>query len=149
MWKYYRNSIARDGFIVMLKKPVILDTCAIAYLFLSDELDTKHQVSNDLVSYIEDNGAVILSISFAELECLTRKSYNPLTSSDVDELYSELSKAFDIIDIDTDLWLEAVRFDWEHKDLADRLIVAYAKYYNYPIATSDLKIKSFYKSTMI
>lgn len=133
----------------MLKKPVILDTCAIAYLFLSDELDTKHQVSNDLVSYIEDNGAVILSISFAELECLTRKSYNPLTSSDVDELYSELSKAFDIIDIDTDLWLEAVRLDWEHKDPADRLIVAYAKYYNYSIATTDLKIKSFYNSTMI
>ncbi len=61
----------------------------------------------------------------------------------VDELYLELSKAFDIIDIDTDLWLEAVRLDWEHKDSADRLIVAYAKYYNYSIATSDLKNKKF------
>lgn len=133
----------------MLRKPVVLDTCAIAYLFLSDELDTKHQVSDELISYVEDNGAVILSISFAELECLTRKSYNSLSSSDVDELYSELSKAFDIVDIDSDLWLEAVRLDWEHKDPADRLIVAYAKYYNYPIATSDLKIKNYYNNTII
>jgi PIN domain nuclease of toxin-antitoxin system len=133
----------------MLKKPVVLDTCAVAYLFLSDELDTKHQVSRELISYIEDNGAVILSISFAELECLTKKNYNSLNSSDINELYSDLSKSFDIVDIDTDLWLEAVRLEWDHKDPADRLIVAYAKYYNYPIATSDLKIKSFYNSTMI
>jgi len=133
----------------MLKKPVVLDTCALAYLFLSDELDTKYQVSDELLSYIEDNGAVILSISFAELECLTRKSYNSLSSADVDELYSELSKIFDIIDVDTDLWLEAVRLEWDHKDPADRLIVAYAKYYNYPIATSDLKIKSYYNNTTI
>lgn len=133
----------------MLRKPVVLDTCAIAYLFLSDELDTKHQVSNKLLSYIEDNGAIILSISFAELECLTRKSYNSLSSEDVNELYSELSEAFDIVDIDTDLWLEAVRQDWDHRDPADRLIVAFAKYYNYPIATSDLKIKNYYDNTMI
>ena len=133
----------------MLKKPVVLDTCAIAYLFLSDELDTKHQVSSELISYIEDNGAVILSISFAELECLTRKNYNSLNSSDINELYSDLSKSFDIVDIDTDLWLEAIRLDWEHKDPADRLIVAYAKYYNYPIATSDLKIKNYYNSIII
>lgn len=133
----------------MLRKPVVLDTCAIAYLFLSDELDTKHNISKDLLSYIEDNGAVILSISFAELECLTRKSYNSLSSEDVDELYKELSRAFDVIDISSDLWLEAVRLEWEHKDPADRLIVAYAKYYNYPVATSDLKIKSYYKNTII
>lgn len=133
----------------MLRKPVVLDTCAIAYLFLSDELDTKHQISKELLSYIEDNGAVILSISFAELECLTRKDYNSLVSSDVNELYSELSKVFEIIDIDTDLWLEAVRLEWDHKDPADRLIVSYAKYYNYPIATSDLKIKSYYNNIII
>ncbi|MBK2027380.1 PIN domain-containing protein [Allofrancisella guangzhouensis] len=133
----------------MLRKPIILDTCAIAYLFLSDELDTKHQVSDGLLSYIENHGAVILSISFAELECLTRKSYNSLSSLDVNELYSELSKIFEIVDIDTDLWLEAVRLEWDHKDPADRLIVAYAKYYNYPIATSDLKIKSYYSNTII
>lgn len=133
----------------MLRKPVVLDTCAIAYLFLSGELDTKHNISNDLLSYIEDNGAVILSISFVELECLTRKNYNSLSSEDVDELYKELSKVFDVIDISVDLWLEAVRLEWEHKDPADRLIVAYAKYYNYPVATSDLKIKNYYKNTII
>jgi PIN domain nuclease of toxin-antitoxin system len=52
------------------------------------------------------------------------------------------------VPVDTDLWLESLDLDWEHRDPADRLIVALAKQRNLPILTADNLIREYYPSVI-
>lgn len=123
---------------------VILDTCAII-----DINTTKPQISSKVLDKIEQ-GAYVLSISFAEIACKIKlkKLKMNLTS---DELYDKLLQipAIDIIKIGVEEWLESIDLDWEeNRDPADRLIVAFAKRKKIPIVSSDEKIKSYYKQVI-
>ena len=54
-----------------------------------------------------------------------------------------------IIPIELDIWLKALALKWQHKDPVDRVIVAIATKYSYPIITSDKIIGRFYNNVMI
>ena len=43
-----------------------------------------------------------------------------------------------------EIWLQSMEMDWEHKDPADRIIVATAKVLGCPLVTSDRRIREFY-----
>ncbi len=43
-----------------------------------------------------------------------------------------------------DIWLKTVALDWDHRDPADRVIVATAMLNNCPLVTSDGPIRQFY-----
>lgn len=46
--------------------------------------------------------------------------------------------------VDTDTWITNVELDWQHKDPADRTIVALAQLVGASLVTSDRRILEFY-----
>lgn len=122
---------------------VVLDTCAIIELCRS-----KPALSSEALATI-DQGAVILSISFAEIACKIKigKLYIGMSSEELLSHYKALPR-IDIIDISADLWHKAISLDWKHKDPADRIIVAYAVENMCSIVTSDKLITAFYKKVI-
>lgn len=122
---------------------VILDTCAIIEL-----LRPQPSISEKVIYQIEKE-ATLLSISFAEIACKVSRNLLSLGSTTVLELYHAYREipAVQIIDINTEHWLESIFLDWpiekknapskQHKDPADRLLLSFALKYKIPIITTD------------
>ena len=49
---------------------------------------------------------------------------------------------------DERIWLKNLELDWDHKDPADRTIVATAMLLSSPLVTSDRIVKQFYAETV-
>ena len=49
-----------------------------------------------------------------------------------------------ILSVDWATWLESVSLDWEHRDPADRAIVALARIHGCGLVTSDEEMRRFY-----
>jgi PIN domain nuclease of toxin-antitoxin system len=69
---------------------------------------------------------------------------------DIDDYVATLkrSEVVRIIPIDEEIWLDSVKLEWEHRDPADRVVVAIAKKNQAAIITADQKIASFYSSVI-
>lgn len=52
----------------------------------------------------------------------------------------------EIVAVDTETWLRNVALEWEHRDPADRTIVATAELRGCPLLTSDARILAFYRA---
>lgn len=119
---------------------VILDTCAIL-----EVLKTSPSFSSKTWRLIDD-GAYMMSISFAEIACKVKTGKLEMSVS-TRELFQRFSdiEAIEIIDIGTKEWLDSIELIWEeNKDPADRLITAFAIKNELPIVTTDKKIAKFY-----
>ena len=121
---------------------VVLDTCALIELCCE-----KSSMSEKAVQKI-DKGAYILSISFAEIEC---KCKLKKLEMDIDTvtLYDQFQHipGVKIVDISVPDWLRAVNLDWDaNNDPVDRLITAFAMHHQLSIATSDKRIRKYYKN---
>jgi PIN domain nuclease of toxin-antitoxin system len=55
----------------------------------------------------------------------------------------EQSAVVELIPVDTKIWLRSLALPWEHRDPADRVIVATALLLNVPVLTRDETIRSF------
>jgi PIN domain nuclease of toxin-antitoxin system len=124
---------------------VILDTSALLYWTLDpDQLSSKAQKSID-----EAERIVISSISIWEigLKVKRQKLLIPLT---VEEYVQRLQRleALEILPVDVQDWLENMSLQWEHRDPADRAIVAVATRFNSPLVTSDSIIREFYSQAV-
>ncbi len=126
--------------------PVILDTCAIIYLF-----QKKQIICSEVIKKIE-NSAIILSISFAEIACkikLNKLHFESLAMPDLVKIIENLDH-MKLIDINTTMWLDAVNMEWpENRDPVDKLIVSYAKKRKLSIVTSDQKMSAFYEHCLL
>jgi PIN domain nuclease of toxin-antitoxin system len=60
----------------------------------------------------------------------------------------QASDVIQIIPIDENIWLDSVKLKWEHRDPADRVIVAIAEQYQASVITADKKIADFYSSVI-
>jgi PIN domain nuclease of toxin-antitoxin system len=54
----------------------------------------------------------------------------------------------EILPVDVKTWLENLSLDWEHRDPADRTIVATAQILNAGLVTSEKRIAQFYNQTI-
>jgi PIN domain nuclease of toxin-antitoxin system len=66
----------------------------------------------------------------------------------VEESGEELIVYQNEIPVDETIWMENLSLDWEHKDPADRTIVATAHLRKLPIITTDRRIKDLYPNTI-
>jgi PIN domain nuclease of toxin-antitoxin system len=57
-------------------------------------------------------------------------------------------EALQIRPVDVQAWLDNLELDWEHRDPADRTIVATAARLGCPLVSSDSKIAAFYPQTV-
>ena len=67
----------------------------------------------------------------------------PLPVRDYAERLARIARV-DIIPVDTEVWLTNLELPWDHRDPADRTLVATAMVNSRPLVTSDRTIRAFY-----
>jgi PIN domain nuclease of toxin-antitoxin system len=88
---------------------------------------------------------VISAISIWEIALKVKRGRLDLLSSVEDYVSSlETLHALEIRPVDVQTWLDNVALVWDHRDPADRTIVATAMRLNCPLLTSDRVIADYY-----
>lgn len=100
-------------------------------------------------SFSKDNPAVISAISIWEIGIKVNKKKLEI-GIDFKEYADRLKRLnfIEIIPVDIDILIENIYLEWDHRDPADRTIVATAKIKQLPIITKDHIIQSFYEKTI-
>ncbi len=121
---------------------IILDTAALLYWTLDPaKLSIKARQA------IEQAGRILISsISVWEIALKVKrgKLVLPLSIPDYVERLQRLDM-LEIAPVDVQTWIENVNLPWEHRDPADRTIVALAARLGCPIVTSDGIIGEYYQ----
>ena len=124
---------------------IVLDTSALLFWTLDpDSLSPNAKQAIDQAERI-----VISSISVWEiaLKVKRQKLVIPLAISD----YADRLQRFgtlEILPVDDKSWLDNVDLPWEHRDPADRTIVALATRFDCSLVTSDRVIADYYPGTV-
>jgi PIN domain nuclease of toxin-antitoxin system len=124
---------------------IVLDTSVLIYA----AVDTA-SLSVRANQAIEEADRIILSsISIWEIGLKVKLQKLELPFS-MNELVSKLQEIdrFEIAPVTEVTWLKNVELEWDHKDPADRTIVATAMLLNCPIVSNDIRIRQFYSSTI-
>jgi PIN domain nuclease of toxin-antitoxin system len=92
---------------------------------------------------------VISSISVWEIALKVKrgKLILPLTIPDYVARLQQL-ETLEILPVDVQTWLENLELDWDHRDPADRTVVALASRFGCPLVTSDQTIAGYYPETV-
>ncbi|MCA9917565.1 MAG: type II toxin-antitoxin system VapC family toxin [Anaerolineales bacterium] len=124
---------------------LVLDTSALLYKTLFPQKLTPYaQETIDAADKL-----AISSISIWEIGIKAQKGKLelPLPLAEFVEALKKVDN-FEIVPVDTAVWLENLALDWEHRDPADRTIVATARLLNCPLVTSDIAIRDFYDASI-
>lgn len=124
---------------------VVLDTSALLFW----TLDPDNLTQNAKQAIEKADKILVSSISVWEiaLKVKRQKLVIPLTIADYVERLMRL-EALDILAVDVQTWLDNLNLAWEHRDPADRTIVALATRFNCPLITSDGVIANYYPMTI-
>jgi len=123
---------------------IVLDTSALLFWTLDPT-----QLSAKAKQAIEQADRIIISsISVWEiaLKVKRNKIVIPLTIADYVERLTRL-ESLEILAVDVQTWLDNLDLLWEHRDPADRTIVALATRFGCPLVTSDRAIAGYYSKT--
>ncbi len=126
---------------------VVLDTCALIWWTLDPEMLSPAAAAT--CDRIGMQGGAISSISIWEVGIKIKQGKLDIGMSV--EAYADRLKrigGLDIIPVDEAIWLANLSLDWEHRDPADRTIVATALQKDAALVTKDDIIRSFYPKTI-
>ena len=124
---------------------LVFDTAALLYWTLDPE-----KLSGEARKAIEeDDRFLISSISVWEIALKVKrgKLQLPLPLGDYVERLLRL-EALEIQPVDVQTWLDNLELDWDHRDPADRTIVAVAMRLGCPLVSSDARIANFFPQTI-
>lgn len=124
---------------------VVLDTSAVLYWTLDpDQLTMAARQAIDGADRL-----VISSISVWEIGLKVKrgKLTIPLSIPEYVDRLDRLDK-LEILPVNVRTWLENLDLKWEHRDPADRTVVATARLLGCPLIASDKRIASFYDETV-
>ncbi len=95
------------------------------------------------------NQGFISSISLWELGIKIKNKKLDI-GMDIDSYLNKLEQLsyLTILPVDTTIWLKNLKLDWDHRDPADRTIVASASYKKAHLITKDQTIRQFYKKSI-
>ena len=105
---------------------MLLDTCALLWWTLDPEqLSDSAAIACERIS---DNNAFISAISIWEIGIKIKKGKLDI-GMDLREYLNRLNllDVLKIIPVDENIWVENIFLEWDHRDPADRTIVATAK----------------------
>jgi PIN domain nuclease of toxin-antitoxin system len=124
---------------------IVLDTSALIYW----TLDPRQLSPRATQTINAAERIVVSSISIWEigLKVKRQKLALPLAIPDYVTRLERL-ESFEILPVDVQTWLDNLALPWEHRDPADRTIVALAVRFGCPLITSDAVIASFYPQTI-
>ena len=126
---------------------VFLDTHALIWWTLDPEKLSKKASLRS--SKIHQTGAFISSISIWEIGIKIKNGGIDIGMS-VEEYLFRIKdlNCIDIVPVDEQIWIESIALKWDHKDPADRVIVATAMMKSLPLISKDEKISAFYRNTI-
>ena len=121
---------------------IALDTHALLWWALDP--DQLSQTAKRTLSEMETSGGVVSSISIWELGVKVKRGHLDIGMS-IDEFARRIehSGTVTVIPVDTTVWLRSLALPWEHRDPADRVIVATALLHSVPLLTKDHAIHAF------
>ena len=127
---------------------IILDTCALIWWSLDPDL-LSVSAKNLCDEMEQKKNGLVASISLWEIALKVKKNKLDL-GIDLNVYINTLfrSDVIQIIPIDVDLWVNSVNLNWDHRDPADRVVVALADKYQAELITKDTIIKNFYSLTV-
>ncbi len=120
---------------------VLLDTSTLVFWTLDPERLT--QTAEQAITNADR--VCLSSISIWEIGIKVRKDklVLPLSIRDFAENLERIDRV-EVLPVDVRIWIGNLELDWDHRDPADRTIVATAKLHNCPLVTSDAIILNFY-----
>ena len=120
---------------------VLLDTSTLVFWTLDPERLT--QTAEQAITNADR--VCLSSISIWEIGIKVRKDklVLPLSIRDFAENLERIDRV-EVLPVDVRTWIGNLELDWDHRDPADRTIVATAKLHNCPLVTSDAIILNFY-----
>ena len=125
----------------------LLDTCAL--LWWSFEPNKLSPDAYDSCGSICNEGGCISAISIWEIGLKIKKGSLDIKENLADYVHRlKKIRNVQIIPVDEIIWMQNLSLEWEHRDPADRTIVATAKLRNLPIITKDPLIRNFYPKTI-
>ena len=128
---------------------IILDTCALIWWSLDpDKLSPKAKQTCDQMEQLKNGIVPSTAIWEIAIKVKNRKLDLGINLDDYIVALQE-SDVIQIIPIDENIWLESVKLKWEHRDPADRVVVAMAEQYQAFVITADQKIADFYSSVIL
>lgn len=122
---------------------LVLDTSALFYW----TLDPLQLSATARQAIQEADRLLVSSISIWEIALKVKRGTLQIPLS-IEQYVAKLQRAaqLEILPMDTTTWLESVALDWEHRDPADRVIVALARQLKLPLVSNDRKIASFFSN---
>jgi PIN domain nuclease of toxin-antitoxin system len=121
---------------------LVLDTCALLWLTLAP----KSLSARAPKAIAEADKLVVCSVSIWEIGIKWKNGRIDLGISFEDYVARVgRCKDFEMIPVDAGLWARSVLLPWEHRDPADRLIVALASDLNATIVTADGAMKKHFE----
>jgi PIN domain nuclease of toxin-antitoxin system len=124
---------------------IVLDTSALLFWTLDPvQLSAQANLAIEKADHL-----IVSSISVWEIALKVKRGKLdlPLSISNYVEGLDRLER-LEILSVDVQTWLDNLRLDWDHRDPADRTIVAIAERLDCPLVTSDHIIADFYPKTV-
>ena len=124
---------------------IVLDTSAL--LFWTLHRERLSEAASVAIS--EAERVLVSSISIWEIGIKVGRGglSIPLPVREYAERLEQLARV-DILPVDTEIWLTNLDLQWDHRDPADRSIVATAVVNSCPLVTSDRTIRAFYSRSI-
>jgi PIN domain nuclease of toxin-antitoxin system len=121
---------------------ILLDTHALLWWALDP--DQLSESAARVLNEMEQRGGFASSISIWEIGIKAKRGKLELGIS-IDEFARRVERtaAVQLVPVDTTTWLRSLALPWEHRDPADRVIVATALLNDVPILTKDELIREF------
>jgi PIN domain nuclease of toxin-antitoxin system len=120
---------------------IVLDTSAL--LFWTLDPAQLSRLANQEIA--KTDRILISSISVWEIGLKVKrgKLHMPLSVPEYVERLQKLDR-LEILPVDIQGWLDNLELSWEHRDPADRTIVALAERLDCPLITSDQRMAGYY-----
>lgn len=121
---------------------IVLDTHALLWWALDPE--KLSETATRRTVEMEAAGGYASAISIWELGVKIRAGKLEI-GMPIEELARRLHRGgvVELVPVDTTIWLKSLSLDWDHRDSADRVIVATALAKGLPLLTKDDAIRSF------
>ena len=126
---------------------LLLDTCALLWYSLDDKkLSARAKLECEK---IPRTGGFVSAISIWEIG-LKIKNKKLDINTNIADFVKRLRRmgTIEIIPVDENIWLKNLALDWNHRDPADRTIVATAILKQLTIITSDKIILDYYDNVL-
>ena len=124
---------------------IVLDTSALIFWTLD-----RARLSEAAAQAISGTDRIALSsISIWEIGIKVKRErlFIPVSIQEFTDKLETIDRV-EILPVDVPTWLKNIELDWNHRDPADRTIVATASLHACPLVTSDSAIRAFYSQTI-